>query len=103
MEFATISSSKKWVMGVHKSKSPIEIGFITDPKDAMHYHTKVYEYYVVIFGELTLIVDDKEVVLKAGNICCIEPGEKHMIIRASKDFKCYILKYPHLSEDKVPC
>ncbi|MGV8168833.1 MAG: cupin domain-containing protein [Candidatus Nanoarchaeia archaeon] len=103
MQIKNTSSNKKWLMGVDDSISPIEIGFITNPNDILHYHNNVYEYYILVSGELKLLVNNKEIILKEGDVCCVEPKERHRIISSSKNFKCYLLKYPHLPEDKILC
>ncbi|SRR3989338_4313678 len=101
MEIANIQSNKKWLLGVEGSRSPIEIGHFEIPNDQYHYHEKVYEYYIVYVGELTIVIDGKETVLNTGSICCVEPFEKHEVISGSKDLKCFLLKFPHLPDDKI--
>jgi len=103
MELANIKSGKKWLLGIDGSKSPLEIGYFEKPKDAMHYHRSVYEYYIVISGRLTLFVDGKDVDLKSGDVCCIIPEEKHFIKTTSKGLRCYLVKWPHKPKDKVLC
>ena len=46
--------------------------------------------YYVLAGELTVIVDGKETVLKANDSCVIEPNENREIINRSNDV-CTIL------------
>ena len=82
MEIANIQSNKKWLLGVEGSRSPIEIGHFEIPNDQYHYH-------------------EKETVLNTGSICCVEPFEKHEVISGSKDLKCFLLKFPHLPDDKI--
>jgi mannose-6-phosphate isomerase-like protein (cupin superfamily) len=82
MEIADISSGKKWLLGIEDSKCPVEIGYFEIPVDKYHFHEKVYEYYLVFSGQMKMIVNDNEIILDRGKICCIEPGEKH---QARKD------------------
>jgi len=103
MEIADIQANKKWLLGTENSRSPIEIGYFEIPNDRYHYHEKVYEYYLVCSGELTILVDDKKIILRAGNVCCIEPKERHQVINGSKDLKCFLAKFPHLPDNKIIC
>ena len=103
MELANISSKKKWLLGVEGSKSPVEIGYIDKLTDQMHYHEDVHEYYIVVSGNMKMLVERKEVLLKAGTILYIEPKEKHRISGGDKELKCFLIKWPHMPEDKVAC
>ncbi len=103
MEIADIKSQKKWLLGVDDSRSPLEIGYFEIPKDQYHFHEKVFEYYIISSGELTIMIDGKNIILREGNICFVEPGEKHQIINGSRNLKCFLVKFPHLPDDKVVC
>lgn len=103
MEIADTQSGEKWLLGIGESRSPVEIGYFEIANDQYHYHKEVYEYYLVSCGELTLVVEGEHVNLHQGNVCCIEPGEKHHVVHASDDLRCFIVKFPHLPDDKVVC
>ena len=101
MELANISSNKKWLLGIEGSKSPIEIGYIDKLIDQSHYHKRVHEYYIVVSGSMKMIVEGKEILIKAGNILYVEPKEKHMISGGNKELKCFLIKWPHIPDDKI--
>ncbi len=103
MEIASINSSKKWLLGVNGSRCPVEIGFFATAEDKLHYHEKVFEYYLAFSGKLILLIDKKRIELKTGDVCCVEPGERHMFMKGSRDLKCFLVKLPHLPNDKVIC
>ena len=103
MEITNISSNKKWLLGIQKSKSPVEIGYFEKAQDKLHYHNKVSEYYLLFSGQMKIIINHKELILKQGSILFIQPKEKHQVINTSKDLKCFLVKWPHLPDDKVIC
>lgn len=61
MEIANIKSNKKWLLGIKKSKSPIEIGYFEKAEDPLHYHKKIFEYYLVFSGTLILTIGKKRI------------------------------------------
>ena len=103
MELVNISSKKKWLLGIEGSKSPIEIGYIDILTDQLHYHEHIHEYYIIISGNMKMIIDSKEIILKAGDILYVEPEEKHMISGGDKELKCFLIKWPNDSKDKIIC
>ena len=100
MELANINSNKKWLLGTEGSKCPVEIGYFEKADDRLHYHEKIFEYYLVFSGKMTLLVSTEEFELKAGDVCCVFPEEKHLVVNCSKNLRCFLVKYPHLPEDK---
>ena len=50
-----------------------------------HTHTREDEAYFVLSGELTVIVNGKETVLKANDSCVIEPNETREIINRGNE------------------
>ncbi len=57
----------------------------------------------MVSGSMTIMVDDKKVELRQRDICYIEPREKHMITGQDENLKCFLVKYPHLPDDKTIC
>ena len=72
-----------WYCGFWNN-SPLAINFIPRkelyPHEKLHYHKDFYEYYLVIDGEMTLIVNQKEFYLKKHDLLMIEAGEIHRVI-----------------------
>jgi mannose-6-phosphate isomerase-like protein (cupin superfamily) len=45
--------------------------------DEKHFHRQLFEIYLIANGTSTVIVDDREVKVKAGDTLVIEPNEVH--------------------------
>lgn len=52
-------------------------------QNELHYHTKTNETFSVISGELNVIINDKELLLKEGNTYTIPPRTNHMFFNKS--------------------
>ena len=53
-----------------------------------HYHKKRESIFICLSGESIMMLDGKEIPIKAGDILHIPPAEKHGLIeRADKDFR----------------
>ena len=67
----------------HWNGSPIEIGLTGLMKavprgEVSHYHD-YHEYYVVLRGRGTLVVEGRDVPLEAGSVVMMQPGERHRV------------------------
>jgi len=54
-------------------------------QNELHYHTKINETFRVISGELNVIVNDKELLLKVGSNYLIPPHTNHMFFNKSDE------------------
>ena len=52
-------------------------------QNQLHYHTKINETFRVISGELNVVINDKELLLKAGKTYVIPPYTNHMFFNTS--------------------
>ena len=70
-----------WICG-HWNGSPLEIGMglrsEVGPSEIRHYHP-YREYFVVLEGTAELEVEGMPVLLHAGMVVMIEPGERHQV------------------------
>jgi mannose-6-phosphate isomerase-like protein (cupin superfamily) len=101
MEINNINSGEKWLLGIQKSKSPIEIGYFEKTSDLQHSHHGINEYYLVFSGQMKMDINGKQYTLKSGDVLFIEPGEKHRVVSTSPALKCFLVKWPHLPKDKA--
>ena len=70
-----------------------------DPK--MHYHTQSIEIYLVLHGELWIIVDKIAVKLKEKSILLVHPGIFHAVIGGKGLIQHYGMKIPSKGDEKV--
>jgi quercetin dioxygenase-like cupin family protein len=92
---------KGWYVGPWDSDVPVPIGYANAGIDEPHYHTQMYEIYLVAQGESTIVVNDKAVTLRPGQILVVEPGEVHTFIASSADYFHFVIQTPFSDNDKV--
>ena len=67
-----------------------------------HYHQEVEETFFVLEGAATLLVDDVEHQLVAGDAVRLEAPERHAVINdGEQTMKMVFIKCPYLPKDKV--
>lgn len=71
-------------------------------KQRLHFHNKQTEVYYVLEGEAYLLVNDKEILVQAGDACIVSPADKHRYWnKTNKEFKQVVFKInmPENDED----
>jgi len=79
------SKTGSFLLCGHWNGSPLEIGLTgvmtaVPDGEAYHYHD-FHEYYVILQGRGTLLVEGRETPLTAGTVVMVEPGERHRVAR----------------------
>jgi len=97
------SQPKGWLVGPWNSNVTLPIGYANAGIDETHYHTQMYEIYLVARGQSTAIVEDEEIMLQAGSILVIEPNEIHTFIHSSDDYLHFVIHTPFVRNDKTIC
>ncbi|QEE15578.2 cupin domain-containing protein [Promethearchaeum syntrophicum] len=70
-----------------------------DPK--FHYHTESIEIYLVLQGELWVIVDEIAVILKEKSILLVQPGIFHSVIGGKGLIQHFGMKIPSMEDKKI--
>ena len=70
-----------------------------DPK--FHYHTRSIEVYLVLHGELWILIDEIAVKLKEKSILLVQPGVFHAVIGGKGLIQHYGMKIPSKGDKKV--
>lgn len=91
---------KGWYDNLFRPELPA-IGFANAGINEPHFHRELREVYLVARGSSTMIVDDKEIVLNAGDVVVIEPGEAHTFVSNTPDYFHFVLHCPQIRGDKV--
>lgn len=97
------SQPKGWFVGPWNSNVPIPVGYANEGIDELHYHTQMYEIYLVAQGRSTAIVDGKEITLQPGSILVVEPNEVHTFTNSSDNYLHFVIHTPFVKNDKVLC
>ena len=61
----------------------------------------MFEIYMVASGVATVVIDKKEVKVKAGDVVAVEPNETHTFLRSSADYMHFVVHAPFVKDDKV--
>jgi 2-polyprenyl-3-methyl-5-hydroxy-6-metoxy-1,4-benzoquinol methylase len=91
---------KGWFVGPWNSEVPIPIGYANAGVNESHYHSEMYEVYLVAQGQSTAVVDGRRVELKAGDILVIEPGEVHTFVNSTEDYLHFVVHTSFVEGDK---
>ena len=64
-----------------------------------HYHSKSQEIFVLLDGELWLMLDDKPFTMLRKSLLLVQPGVPHTVIGGRHKIRHFVIKVPH-QEDK---
>lgn len=105
-----ILQGKKWGVGsFFEKESPnfsnkIEIGFVRlkepDKSDKIHYHQSIEEYYIVLSGEMEILVDKKTILVKTKEVLGVKPKTPHIIRNVTPNTEIILIKTPSKPKDK---
>jgi quercetin dioxygenase-like cupin family protein len=92
---------KGWLFGPWNSAIPIAVGYANEGIAERHYHTQIYEVYLVARGSCTMQIDDQTLTLTAGDVVAVELNEVHTFLASSPDYLHFVLHSPVVPGDKV--
>jgi mannose-6-phosphate isomerase-like protein (cupin superfamily) len=104
---ADFSQQKGWYTGAWDSALALSIGYANAGIDEPHVHQHITEIYLVASGIAEIRVGQMTVLLRAGNVLILGPGEAHTFLSSSPDYFHFVLHTPGLSgeaasADKMP-
>lgn len=91
---------KGWFVGPWNSGVPVAVGYANAGVDEPHYHTEMHEVYLVAQGRSTAVVDGRTVILEAGSVLVVEPGEMHTFTESTSDYHHFVIHSPVVRGDK---
>ena len=94
------TSGKGWFVGPWNSTVPVAVGFSDRGVDDPHSHDEMCELYLVARGTSTALVDGEVVILSAGDLLVVEPGETHTFTSSSDDYMHFVVQAPFVHGDK---
>ena len=98
---ADFTAAKGWFVGPWNSDLPIAIGYASAGIDEPHLHDQITEIYVVMRGTSQIRVEQETLLLRAGDMIIVEPGEAHTFLSYSPDYFHLVLHTPALSGDNA--
>ena len=92
-----------WFFDKENSTGPLTMAFKSGSKvvAGRHYHRSTHEYYLVLEGEATLIINERPIRLKRGSAVIVEPLEIHSLSDATEDSKIILIMEKFVPNDKV--
>jgi len=88
---------KGWFLGPWNSDLAISVGYATMGIDEPHVHVRIREVYLVASGTATLRIETVTVLVEAGDMVVIEPGEAHTFLSSTADYLHFVLHIPGIS------
>ncbi|MHB1319024.1 MAG: AraC family ligand binding domain-containing protein [Anaerolineae bacterium] len=96
------SAPKGWYAGPWNSSLTIVLGYANTGIDEPHVFTRITEVYVVGRGTSEIRDENTTVVLEAGDVIVVEPGEAHTFLSSSPDYFHYVAQVPGITSDDLP-
>lgn len=96
-----MDNPKGWYVGPWNSNVPVPIGYANEGIDENHFHSEMYEIYLVAKGTATAVVNKERVVLKKGDILVVEPREHHTFLESSEDYLHFVIHSSFKEGDKT--
>lgn len=93
---ADLTAAKGWYVGPWNSDLPIAIGYANAGIDEPHVHKQITEVYIVACGTSEIRIEQETIVLHAGDLIIVEPGEAHTFLSSSPDYFHVVLHTPAL-------
>jgi len=92
--------AKGWFVGPWNSGVPAAVGYAVAGIDEPHFHARMFELYLVARGRATALVEGQRLILEAGSVLVVEPGEVHTFLDSSPDYYHFVVQTPVVAGDK---
>ena len=107
IENADPERAKGWYLGPWNADLDVSIGYAHTGVDDPHLHRTMTEIYLMARGTAEMRIEDQTVLLAAGQVLVVEPGEAHTFTASSPDHVHFVIQAPGLAgeaarADKVP-
>lgn len=100
IERADTRSDKGWYLGSWNSDLKIAIGYASTGINEPHVHAQISEIYLIARGTSEMRVEQETIILQAGDVLLLQPGEAHTFLSSSPDYFHFVLHAPSLAGDK---
>ena len=67
----------------------------------LHFHQNSWEYYAILVGEITLLIDAVQVSIRPGEILAVPPKVKHTLFSRQAPYKGFTIRVPVELNDKI--
>ena len=101
IERADPRADKGWYAGPWNSDLSVAIGYANVGLDEPHVHAEITEIYMVARGISRMRVEQETVILRAGDMLVVEPGEAHTFLECSPDYFHFVVHTPGLPFERA--
>jgi mannose-6-phosphate isomerase-like protein (cupin superfamily) len=77
------------------------VGYANAGVDEPHVHSRITEIYLAARGTSEIRVEQETVILKAGDMIVVEPGEAHTFLSSSPDYFHFVAHVPGLTSEEA--
>jgi quercetin dioxygenase-like cupin family protein len=92
---------KGWFYGPWNSSVSLPIGYANEGIREKHFHSQMYEIYLIAQGQSVAEVEGERITLKAGDVLVVEPGEVHTFVESSSNYLHFVIQTPFVQNDKT--
>ncbi len=92
---------KGWYIGPWNSHLEVSVGYANEGINELHAHTLISEIYLVARGTSVIRVEQENVILEAGDMIIVEPGEAHTFVSNSPDYFHFVVHVPGLAGEEA--
>jgi quercetin dioxygenase-like cupin family protein len=92
---------KDWFAGPWDWPVPAAIGYANLAIPEPHAHAQMWEIYLVGRGTCQARVAGQEIILAAGEMLAVAPGEVHIFYDSSPDYLHFVIQVPFVKGDKI--
>lgn len=101
VERADLGVDKGWYAGPWNSDLAVSVGYANAGVDEPHVHSRIVEIYLIARGTSEIRVEQETIVLEAGDVIVVEPGEAHTFLSNSPDYFHFVAHVPGLSGEEA--
>jgi mannose-6-phosphate isomerase-like protein (cupin superfamily) len=98
------NSCDDWVLVDTDSLSVKQERMPAETSEALHYHEKAQQFFFILKGIATFVVENESFTVYAGQGFHIKPGEKHCVINnTAEDIEFILSSQPSTKKDRFNC
>ena len=72
--------------------------------EKLHYHTYAEQFFYILKGQATFLIEEKTFIVDAGNGLRIKAGDKHKITNSDiYDLEFILFSFPSTENDRTDC
>ncbi len=97
------NAGKGWLLANSEQGNVAERRLAPGVKEIKHYHRRSWQFFYVLSGEGTMVVNGEEILLRSNESIEIDPGQHHQFINSGEedDLLFLVFSAPSSYQDRV--